>query len=518
MGEHGPFFVRVMDSDGQMAEMAVVLLVVPAGERESMLPDSVFLRGDPVDRQVIFDGDNVTKVSLAGGDVLELAYPAPVTADGVYLSSIGSGSLSIQAFVGGQWVEAVSTSAGGSFNGHNRTIEFGRFLTSDRWRLVGHSHGGSVREFRPGPAPANPVPVFTSSAYAASLGTSRQVFATVPKVYSDAPATIMFAEGTVVPEGVELVDGVLSVAADADISTTWTFDLVAYDGVGLWASKTFYVTPEAPDASKIMATDFRKTPRSAPEGSGAELDHKMFYDGFVSASYDSVKVDGNEYIEIDFGGPVRYSQLRAEASSGFVLEAYESSGRVTVVDRTVGASASNTISVSGTRVAQKFRLSSKGSSTVIRELRIGGGPSHPYPTIGVSEYISLPEGVNGSNRNLNVSRGTNYTTAPLQYEVVYGELPPGAYFTAERVFLSSLAQVGNGPWWVKVRVSDDLGFSTEKRLTIAGGVPEASSYMATDFYLEGAPEQPIDHRQFYDGESSNDAFVKLEQPLVVDST
>ena len=260
------------------------------------MPVAAYHNGVETERAPLYDGKSGAGswVRLTGpASYVEYAYDSPITATGAYLHV--SGGTTVEAFVAGQWVQVAQTS--GPFKGDVHAVE-GLSFTSDRWRVKRRSASGAtsaVHEFRPGPSPMHLSPVFTTRpGFVATRGTTVAFAATGGTgYYTDAPLSYSFHEAGEIPDGLSLTDeGTLSVDPDADVATTWYFQVKVEDGVGFHDVRGFYVTHDAPAAADLMAHDF------SLDGSG--VDYRSMYDGAALDAPSPVSVNQSRALVVDF--------------------------------------------------------------------------------------------------------------------------------------------------------------------------------------------------------------------------
>lgn len=340
------------------------------------MPVAAYHNGVETERAPLYDGKSGAGswVRLTGpASYVEYAYDSPITATGAYLHV--SGGTTVEAFVAGQWVQVAQTS--GPFKGDVHAVE-GLSFTSDRWRVKRRSASGAtsaVHEFRPGPSPMHLGPVFTTRpGFVATRGTTVAFAATGGTgYYTDAPLSYSFHEAGEIPDGLSLTDeGTLSVDPDADVATTWYFQVKVEDGVGFHDVRGFYVTHDAPAAADLMAHDF------SLDGSG--VDYRSMYDGAALDAPSPVSVNQSRALVVDFGHVVRADRVVA----GFA--AMPTGARARIDHEIDGAWVQGPViqpSQSGSAVefpevsALRFRILANNAYTFnVTEFRVGAGPVH----------------------------------------------------------------------------------------------------------------------------------------------
>lgn len=501
-GEHAGIVFTVFDGTTRFHTDPVSMTVLPASGAFS-LPLVASGDGTSLDRSLVFDGNDATKVTLsANGDSVVATYPAPIAAKGALVSASGNASFAIDALVGSTWKTAAASGVIGELDQDVNAVD-GRSLVSAKWRLRKVSGGSmDLREFRPGSAPANPVPVFDlPSAALASNGESAVISAFSPSTYySSAPVTVAMAPGTVVPTGVTLgADGTLSVAADAILSGgTWNFDVVATDGSGFKATRGYSVISVADMASTIMAKDF--------SNDGTAVDYRGFYDGGTASV---ATVGAGKALVVDFGVPVKFDKVYAAFGGAQSLRIeYESDGQWLV-----GNSASSTgignpyagdVSMPQPLVARRIRAVNTGSgSLALAEFRVGSGPAYAAPSIDQSGVIATLSG-SPTTVTLTATVANFYSnvSGPSVFSLVSGSLPSGASLAdsgALSLPASSANDSGSG-WTATIRVTDAAGFASEKVLQIAVPAVLASETLPTKVTRHsGTTDKVVSAGSWFDG-------------------
>lgn len=517
IGEHHGIVLTVSDgtSSSSTGPISITVIANDAPLIAYHMPVSATLQGTPVTHQLLFDGKSGTasRVTLTGQESLEYQYAEPITAYGAYVNVGGtSPSAVVEAMVDGEWTEVLLTS--GTATG-DRYTEAGEAVTSDRWRIKRRATSGSsayVYEFRPGPAPAHVGPSFiTPAGYVARRGETAQIIAEQPiSAYSDEPITYSLPEGVAPPQGVTVSpEGTVAVAADADIATTWAFDLVATDGVGATAVRRFHVTKDAPLAEEVMAHDF--TTSSGP------ADYRYMYDGQASAPDEAIAISQTSEAVVDFGFAVQADKaVLGFANMNSLSRArldYEIDGEW--VEGPVFAAADSGKPMAFSPVsARRFRVIATNSHAFsLTEFRVGGGPAHAWPSFDGSAYIATL-GEEEAEISIPYSAASTYGASPAMFELVSGTLPLGGSLSEDGVLALPSASAAEGAGWsFEVKVTDGQGFSTQRTLSVGGDAVPASTVMAT---AVTSGNEPVDHRVLYDGASGIGYAIKPSQPLTVD--
>lgn len=471
------------DSKGSATTGALTLRVDPADvPSDFRMPASA--SGVTTDRSLVFDGDLATGAALsANGDAVVLSYDAAITAKGAKVAVSGSGVYAVEAMVGSSW----KTLAQGS-GGDDRDLQAsdGKYATASQWRIRKVSGSAlTVQEFRPGFAPANPVPVFDIAAGPVTMpgGNARLTASSPSDFYSSAAVVVTLAPGTVLPEGVSFsADGTLSVAADADLPDgTFTFDAVATDGSGFKSTRSYSVISDAPLASTIMAKSF--------SNDGVQADYRAFYDG-STATASNVAV--GKAMVVDFGEMVEFNSVYLAFAAGGALKVeYLTNGQWYEIGAASNASAfAGDLTLSATTVARRVRIVSVGTSALqLAEARFGNGPSHAAPVINLSNTVTL-------SAQATVIHLRDATTVAAEYANIAGaptyefataseSVPPGTVLGPDGTLtLPSANDVSGTDWQFNVKVTDGAGFTTTKLVKAVMPTPDAATVLPTSMKLD----------------------------------